>query len=104
MSTPITAPTPTVRRAAMPTETARRQAAVNEIIVRGLDFFYGRAQALHGISLDIPERVVMAFIGRQAAASPRSAHPQRRTTLFRGRASKARMMDGEDITLRHGCC
>ncbi len=28
-----------------------------------LDFFYGAAQALHSISLDIPERKVTAFIG-----------------------------------------
>ena len=31
--------------------------------VRDLDFFYGRVQALHGISVEIPERIVMAFIG-----------------------------------------
>ncbi|MBX5479612.1 MAG: phosphate ABC transporter ATP-binding protein [Pyrinomonas methylaliphatogenes] len=34
-----------------------------KIRVEGLNFFYGRTQALHDISLDIPERVVMAFIG-----------------------------------------
>jgi phosphate transport system ATP-binding protein len=33
------------------------------IVVRDLDFFYGTAQALHNISLDIPKREVMAFIG-----------------------------------------
>jgi phosphate transport system ATP-binding protein len=37
--------------------------AETKINVRDLNFFYGRAQALHHISLDIPERVVMAFIG-----------------------------------------
>ena len=31
--------------------------------MRNLDFFYGRVQALHSISLEIPERIVMAFIG-----------------------------------------
>ena len=31
--------------------------------VRNLDFFYGRVQALHDISIEIPERIVMAFIG-----------------------------------------
>jgi len=31
--------------------------------VRGLDFFYGAYQALHGITLDIPENKVTAFIG-----------------------------------------
>jgi phosphate transport system ATP-binding protein len=35
----------------------------SKIAVRDLDFFYGRAQALHGINLEIQERVVTAFIG-----------------------------------------
>src|ERR1044072_158244 len=39
------------------------QEAPTKIRVRGLDFYYGRAQALHSISIQIPERVVMAFIG-----------------------------------------
>ena len=34
-----------------------------KVAVRDLDFFYGRVQALHSISIDIPERIVMAFIG-----------------------------------------
>jgi phosphate transport system ATP-binding protein len=41
----------------------RDEAAPAKIRVSGLDFYYGRAQALHGISIRIPERVVMAFIG-----------------------------------------
>ena len=34
-----------------------------KISVRNLNFFYGKTQALHTVSLDIPERIVMAFIG-----------------------------------------
>jgi phosphate transport system ATP-binding protein len=34
-----------------------------KVSVRDLNFFYGKVQALHHISIDIPERVVMAFIG-----------------------------------------
>jgi phosphate transport system ATP-binding protein len=34
-----------------------------KISVRNLDFYYGKTQALHDVSLEIPERVVMAFIG-----------------------------------------
>src|SRR3981189_2007511 len=34
-----------------------------KVSVRGLNFFYGRVQALHDITLEIPERIVMAFIG-----------------------------------------
>ena len=34
-----------------------------KIAVNNLDFYYGKTQALHGVSLRIPERIVMAFIG-----------------------------------------
>jgi phosphate transport system ATP-binding protein len=34
-----------------------------KIAVRDLDFYYGKSQALHSVSLQIPERIVMAFIG-----------------------------------------
>jgi len=34
-----------------------------KITVRDLNFYYGRSQALYEISLDIPERIVMALIG-----------------------------------------
>lgn len=37
--------------------------AAAKIAVRDLDFFYGKSQALHAVSLKIPERIVMAFIG-----------------------------------------
>jgi phosphate transport system ATP-binding protein len=33
------------------------------ISVRNLNFFYGKSQALFDISLDVPDRAVMAFIG-----------------------------------------
>jgi phosphate transport system ATP-binding protein len=42
-------------------ETPRGSA--EKISVRQLDFFYGKVQALHAVSLQIPERIVMAFIG-----------------------------------------
>lgn len=35
----------------------------SKISVSHLNFYYGKAQALHDISLEIPEREVMAFIG-----------------------------------------
>ncbi|HBR58790.1 MAG TPA: phosphate ABC transporter ATP-binding protein, partial [Blastocatellia bacterium] len=34
-----------------------------KISIKNLDFFYGREQALFDITLDIPEREVIAFIG-----------------------------------------
>ncbi len=36
---------------------------MSKISVSDLNFFYGKAQALHDISIDIPEREVIAFIG-----------------------------------------
>jgi phosphate transport system ATP-binding protein len=35
----------------------------SKISIRNLNFYYGKTQALHDISLQIPERIVMAFIG-----------------------------------------
>ena len=34
-----------------------------KVVVRDLNFFYGKPQALYNISLEIPERIVMAFMG-----------------------------------------
>jgi ABC-type phosphate transport system ATPase subunit len=45
------------------TAAASPQTGKTKVAVRDLDFFYGRVQALHSISLEIPERIVMAFIG-----------------------------------------
>jgi phosphate transport system ATP-binding protein len=38
-------------------------AGATKIAVRHLNFYYGKTQALHDVSLEIPERIVMAFIG-----------------------------------------
>src|SRR6267143_4687471 len=43
-------------------DSSRRNDAA-KIAVRNLNFFYGKTQALHTVSLEIPERIVMAFIG-----------------------------------------
>ena len=37
--------------------------APTKISVNNLNFFYGRTQALNDITVDVPERMVMAFIG-----------------------------------------
>ena len=58
-----TAPTPTAptsERPAAEPETARPSGAIS---VRNFDFFYGKAQALHSILMEIPARQVTAFIG-----------------------------------------
>ncbi|MBD0373315.1 MAG: phosphate ABC transporter ATP-binding protein [Pyrinomonadaceae bacterium] len=44
-------------------EESLAEASASKIKIRALNFFYGRTQALYNIVMDIPERVVMAFIG-----------------------------------------
>lgn len=44
-------------------ETVSTAAPSSKISVRNLNFYYGRTQALHQISLEIQERIVTAFIG-----------------------------------------
>jgi phosphate transport system ATP-binding protein len=65
----MSTPTPTIAtKFAVPERRGRTASPANitgpaKISIRNLNFYYGRAQALHDISLDIPERFVMAFIG-----------------------------------------
>jgi phosphate transport system ATP-binding protein len=63
---PTTTPTLNTRIAVQgqqqPGETST-PAAPAKISVRNLNFFYGKNQALHDISINVPERIVMAFIG-----------------------------------------
>jgi phosphate transport system ATP-binding protein len=64
---PTTAPIITTRvRSAEPdskgADSSRPDDAA-KIAVRNLNFYYGKTQALHTVSLEIPERIVMAFIG-----------------------------------------
>ena len=70
-----------------------------KISVRGLDFFYGRAQALHSISLDIPERVVMAFIGPSGCGKSTFLRTLNRMndTIPGTRAAGQVLIDGEDV-------
>ncbi len=67
MSTQTTAPKPVVPESRgaerHPSGKVEGTGAGTKISVRDMNFFYGRAQALHNISLSVPERMVMAFIG-----------------------------------------
>ena len=59
-----TAPTITTRvKVPERAPSSPRSGDAAKIAVRDLDFYYGKSQALHGVSLQIPERIVMAFIG-----------------------------------------
>lgn len=59
------APTITTKIAVPTREKAdsSRASGAMKIAVRNLNFYYGKSQALHDVSLEIPERIVMAFIG-----------------------------------------
>ena len=64
----MSTPTPTIApKFAVPERRGEtlhtKQVRSIKITVRDLDFYYGRVQALHNISLEVPERIVMAFIG-----------------------------------------
>jgi phosphate transport system ATP-binding protein len=64
MSTPTLSVTPKVRDTEQRTGSATLSSGgQDKVSVVDLDFHYGRAQALHNISISIPERIVMAFIG-----------------------------------------
>ena len=70
-----------------------------KITVRDLDFFYGRAQALYEISLNVPERVVMAFIGPSGCGKSTFLRTLNRMndTIPGTRVEGSVLIDGQDI-------
>jgi phosphate transport system ATP-binding protein len=62
---PLAAPTlaPLVQRAPVSDETASTAAPAIKVDIRNINFFYGKVQALHDISLPLYDRRVTAFIG-----------------------------------------
>src|SRR5215213_400063 len=75
------------------------EAAPTKIRVRGLDFFYGRTQALYGISIDVPARVVMAFIGPSGCGKSTFLRTLNRMndTIPGTRAAGEVLIDGQDL-------
>jgi phosphate transport system ATP-binding protein len=71
----------------------------NKISVSNLDFFYGKAQALFGISLEISEREVMAFIGPSGCGKSTFLRTLNRMndTIPDTRAAGKVLIDGTDI-------
>ena len=93
MSTPIIAPKFEVtRRAALPLRETK-------ITVEGLNFFYGRTQALHNITLNIPEKMVMAFIGPSGCGKTTFLRTLNRMNdvIPRTRVEGKVTMDNEDV-------
>ncbi|HVG28884.1 MAG TPA: phosphate ABC transporter ATP-binding protein, partial [Pyrinomonadaceae bacterium] len=99
MSAPVTVPRfeTRVRPADGAGETLRPAGA--KVRVRGLDFYYGAQQALHNISLDIPERLVMAFIGPSGCGKSTFLRTLNRMndTIPGTRAEGEVLIDGEDV-------
>lgn len=71
----------------------------SKISVSNLDFFYGKSQALYDISIEIPERQVMAFIGPSGCGKSTFLRTLNRMndTIPSARASGQILIDGRNI-------
>jgi phosphate transport system ATP-binding protein len=101
MSTPLTAPRPLMpeARERLRESAASQSPAPTKITVRGLNFYYGHTQALSNISIDIPERVVMAFIGPSGCGKSTFLRTLNRMndTIPGTRVEGQVLLDGEDV-------
>ena len=70
-----------------------------KLSARGVDFFYGRAQALKNVSLEIPEKRVTALIGPSGCGKSTLLRVFNRIyALYPGQAAHGTvLLDGEDI-------
>ena len=73
--------------------------AAAKISVRNLNFFYGKTQALHNVSLQIPERIVMAFIGPSGCGKSTLLRTLNRMNdvISATRVDGEVLMDGTDV-------
>ncbi|MDT5120977.1 MAG: phosphate transport system ATP-binding protein [Acidobacteriota bacterium] len=102
MSAPITVPRPFQPDSSIEERPGKRASASHsqtKITVRDLNFFYGRTQALSNISLDISERIVMAFIGPSGCGKSTFLRTLNRMndTIPGTRAEGRVEIDGRDI-------
>src|SRR5215210_6555141 len=95
----MTAPIPVLAPSTGGEQTPRPEGEPAKIQVRGLDFYYGRAQALYDISIRIPERVVMAFIGPSGCGKSTFLRTLNRMndTIPGTRVAGQVLLDGEDV-------
>ena len=96
------APTLTTRIAVVERGTESPSAgtgATTKIAVRNLNFYYGKAQALHDVSLEVPERIVMAFIGPSGCGKSTLLRTLNRMNdvIPATRVEGEVLMDGRDI-------
>jgi phosphate transport system ATP-binding protein len=104
MSTPVQIKAPATRMAeSRPdrrvSERQTEHTPATKIGVSDLDFFYGRAQALYNIFLNIPERIVMALIGPSGCGKSTFLRTLNRMndTIPGTRAEGLIEIDGRDI-------
>src|SRR5690606_9141011 len=71
----------------------------SKISIKNLDFFYGKDQALYNISLEIPERQVIAFIGPSGCGKSTFLRTLNRMndTIPSARVTGEVLIDGDDI-------
>ena len=74
-------------------------AAPAKISVRHLNFFYGKSQAVFDVSLDVPERVVMALIGPSGCGKSTVLRTLNRMNdiILGTRVEGQVLIDGQDI-------
>jgi phosphate transport system ATP-binding protein len=104
MSAPTQVPRPIATAASLhgraePSRNGGAEGAPVKVIVRNLNFFYGRFQAVQDVSLHIPERFVMALIGPSGCGKSTFLRTLNRMneTIPGTRVEGSVIMDGEDI-------
>jgi len=86
----------------VPERTLKRVSPVSDmpkIAVQNLNFYYGQTQALHDVSLQIPERIVMAFIGPSGCGKSTFLRTLNRMNdvIPGARVAGKVLMDGRDV-------
>lgn len=94
----------TIRRIQVPqqrdaTSISQPGTGATKIAVHDLNFYYGRVQALHNITLEIPERIVMALIGPSGCGKSTLLRTLNRMNdvIPATRAQGEVLLDGRDI-------
>ena len=80
------------------TATAAKSGPV-KLAARGLDFFYGKDQALHGVDLEVPEKKVTALIGPSGCGKSTLLRVFNRIySLYPGQTARGQvLLEGENV-------